>query len=61
MPDPIITQYRTPAGTIWDTHEEAIIAHRIEAADIYIESYKLKAIVQAAANTAPEELPNETN
>ena len=57
--DHIKILYKTPAGTTWETFNEAIIAHRIEQSSIYLPDYQLKIIVQAAANPTKEELGTE--
>jgi hypothetical protein len=55
MDNHITILYKTPAGTIWSTLNEALIAHRIEIAPVYLSSYDLKNVVVAACISAPEE------
>lgn len=55
----ISIEYKTSGGTFWATKEEAMIADALEShPSIYLESYKLKAIVEAITSALVISEPN---
>ena len=48
MKTSISVQYKTTDGTLWETYEQALIAEVLESTpSLYLESYKLRSIVEA--------------
>lgn len=52
--------YQTPAGSQWETLDEALIANKLENSPQYYPEYQLKQIVKAVCTQELEET-NETN